>query len=265
MPITVTETRTEERIVKFGDPGPCVSGGNKLNGSKNGVGVPGVNPKVFAPNVDHIWAKVKVASKFQKSLLQWLEWPIEWPPNESDESPGFGFEPRLKRVPPACLKAAAATDSREEERTRVLLVTKIVQQLRPAPRSEFRLDPLDGVSNYAFAGVHQQLRKVQGGHLVKRTVLGSPFGPNVGFEEHSPRTRRRPSLQPANIVIGANQRSYTLPMHFVPPPVTAGLEGIAVMLGALAGRMTPPQHHHAFAFAQRREIQVQHAWTDEKG
>lgn len=87
MPITVTETRTEERIVKFGDPGPCVSGGNKLNGSKNGVGVPGVNPKVFAPNVDHIWAKVKVASKFQKSLLQWLEWPIEWPPNESDESP----------------------------------------------------------------------------------------------------------------------------------------------------------------------------------
>lgn len=105
----------------------------------------------------------------------------------------------------------------------------------------------------AFAGVHQQLRKVQGGHLVKRTVLGSPFGPNVGFEEHSPRTRRRPSLQPANIVIGANQRSYTLPMHFVPPPVTAGLEGIAVMLGALAGRMTPPQHHHAFAFAQGGE------------
>lgn len=65
---------------------------------------------------------------------------------------GFGFEPRLKRVPPACLKAAAATDSREEERTRVLLVTKIVQQLRPAPRSEFRLDPLDGVSNYVRRG-----------------------------------------------------------------------------------------------------------------
>lgn len=46
---------------------------------------------------------------------------------------GFGFEPRLKRVPPACLKAAAATDSREEERTRVLLVTKIVQQCVPVP------------------------------------------------------------------------------------------------------------------------------------
>jgi hypothetical protein len=77
----------------------------------------------------------------------------------------------------------------------------------------------------AVASVHQQVRPVQGGRFIKRTVLGSPYGPNVGIEgEVSPTAAAAGAAagpMPARLVFGDTcARCYSvhpLPLLCSPP------------------------------------------------